>query len=422
MIVERVEKHLIKHTHQYYKLLKSFCWQSKNLYNHANYLIRQRFIAEGLWLRYSELDKLLKTDMEYPDYRNMPTAQSAQQTLRLLDKNWKAFFTALKDYKQHPDKYYSRPKSPQYKRKNGLFTLILTNQECKLRDGLIRFPKTFKGFTVQTNTQSFQQIRIIPRLSELVVEVVYKTDVSERLPDNQRYAGIDLGVSNLATIVSNIHSPYIINGKPIKSMNQYYNKRLAHLKSKAVANGVYTTKRIQHLTAKRNRKIDDYLHKASKIVVQSCFTADIHTIVLGKNKDWKQSTPMSKRVNQHFVGIPFNRLIQMIEYKAEQLGVAIVTTEESYTSGTSFLDGELPIKQFYNKKRRIHRGLFKSNTGVLINADVNGAYQILRKVFPKVVVTDGIEGVGFHPVLVTASQTYSKRMSLLKILPNQDSL
>ena len=154
------------------------------------------------------------------------------------------------------------------------------------------------------------------------------------------------------------------------------------------------------LTAKRNNKINDFIHKASKYVIDYALRLNVNTIVIGNNKDWKRESKMSKRVNQSFVGIPHQEFINKIIYKAEDVGIKVITTEESYTSGTSFLDGELPIKEYYNKSRRIFRGLFRSNKGKLINADLNGAYQIMKKVFSNV-FTDGIEGVGLHPLVVS---------------------
>ena len=198
-------------------------------------------------------------------------------------------------------------------------------------------------------------------------------------------------------------APLIVNGKVPKSVNQFYNKELSYWKSVCrMTSGRYSSARINRLTAKRNRRIDDYMHKASKLIIKECVQQDISTIVIGKNKEWKQESRLSKRVNQHFVQLPFARLIRMIEYKAKEKGIAVVLTEESYTSGTSFLDGEEPVKKNYDKNRRVHRGLFKANTGRLINADVNGAFQILRKVFPNV-SADGIEGVVLRPVVVVAA-------------------
>ena len=419
----RVEKHLIRPSSPWFPMISGFCHLAKNLYNHANYLVRNRFIETGEWMRYDELDKTLKKDLEYPDYKAMPTAQSAQQVLRLLDKNWKSFFAAIKDWKEHKDKYLGRPKMPGYKEKDGTFILVMTNQNCQYADGKIRFPKAFCGFEVVPEFASlptsgndvpgvegkrifisFQQVRFVPNGTDIVMEVVYAIEPVPQKECNGRYAGIDIGVDNLLTMAANTGAaPLIVNGKIPKSMNQLYNKRIAELKSVCKQmTGRNSSNRVREFTAKRNRKIDDYLHKASRLVIEECIRQDITVIVIGQNKKWKQGSKLSKRVNQHFVQLPFARLIQMIEYKAKENGIAVILTEESYTSGTSFLDGEAPVKENYDKSRRIHRGLFKANDGRLINADVNGAFQILRKVFPEV-SADGIEGVVLRPVVVVAA-------------------
>ena len=405
-IQTRVEKHIIKSSNAFFSMLIDFCHKSKNLYNHANYLVRQAFTSQdnSKWIRYAELDKLLKADEEYPDYKEMPTAQSAQQILRVLDSNWKAFFASIKDWSKNKDKYLGRPKLPKYLKKNGNFLLILTNQNCKLRNGSLHFPKTFKGFTLiprfikKENFASFQQIRFIPKRNRIIAELVYNINVPEKKSDNQRYIGIDIGVDNLATVCNNAgEKAFIINGKPLKSINQHYNKKISHYReiAKRMNNSEYS-KRMDRLTEKRNSKIDDYLHKASKYIIDYCLKHDICTIIIGKNKEWKQNVNLSKRINQHFVQIPFARLIEMIEYKAEEYGIAVVTTEESYTSGTSFIDNEEPVKENYNKSRRVHRGLFVSNSGITINADLNGAYQILKKVVP--IKWD--RGCALHPFVV----------------------
>lgn len=400
----RVEKHIIKQTDKHFSMLMNFCHMSKNLYNHANYLVRKEFTDNDKWLRYGELDKILRADMEYPDYKNMPTAQTAQQILRLLDKNWKSFFKSIKDWSKNKGKYLGIPKMPKFLKKDGKYLLVLTNQNCKLKDGYILFPKSFNGFSVKTkfverqDFKSFQQVRIIPHKNRIVIELIYEIESVTEKSDNGRYIGIDIGVDNLATVGNNMgKTAFIINGKPLKSINQYYNKQISHYREvcKRVNNKDYSN-RMDKLTEKRNAKIDDYLHKASRKIVDYCVENQINTIVIGQNKEWKQSSVMSKRVNQHFVQIPFARLIEMIQYKAQERGIAVILTEESYTSGTSFIDNEMPVKENYNKARRIHRGLFKSNNGTLINADLNGAYQIVRKVFP--IKWD--RGCALHPIVV----------------------
>lgn len=407
MIIQRVEKHKIKQSNTYYPLIDSFCFNAKNLYNHANYLIRQEFVSNGNWLRYADLDKTLKADIEYPDYKNMPTAQSAQQLLRLLDKNWKSFFKSIKDWAKNKDKYLGRPKLPKYKDKNSRYVLILTNQNVKLKDGILQFPKVFNGFTIKPlfinkeNYVSFQQVRFIPKANHIELEVIYNVEIPEIIGINNRYYSIDIGLDNLATVTNNFgKQPFIINGKGLKSENKYYNKLLAHYKSIAMRmNKKHSTKRIQSITEKRNQIVDNYLHQASRYIVDKARKDDVSVIVIGNNKGWKQQSEMNKRVNQSFIQIPYNRLIEMIQYKAEEYGISVVLTEESYTSGTSFLDNEKPIKNNYRKERRVHRGLFQSNAGKLINADVNGSLQILKKVFPNA-FSNGIEGVALHPFVV----------------------
>lgn len=402
-IAIRVERHKIDKRHPYFDLLDEFCFKSKNLYNFANYHIRQSFIKnEGKYINYYEMDKLLKTADKDFDYRNMPSAQSSQQCLRLLDKNWKSFFTGVKDWSKNKDKYTGKPNLPRYLDKNGRNLLILTNSDCKIRNSVVVFPKKFKGFSIRTKVDNIQQVRILPRNNFILIEVIYRVEVPNEILDNNRYLGIDIGLDNLGTITNNFgNKPFIINGKHIKSINQYYNKKLSKQRSIAKRmNSSNWTKEMNKLTIKRNNMIDDKLHKASKSIIDYALSCEANTIVIGNNKDWKRESKMSKKVNQKFIGIPHQRLIQMIQYKAENVGINVVLTEESYTSGTSFLDNEMPSKQNYNKSRRIHRGLFVSNDGKKINADVNGSLQIIKKVFPNA-FSNGIKGIGLYPIRVT---------------------
>lgn len=411
MIVQRVEKHMIKKNHFYYDMFCEFTHQSKNLYNHANYLVRKEFVETGKWLRYGQLDKLLRQDLDYPDYMNMPGAQSAQQTLRLLDTNWKSFFKSIKDWSKNKDKYSGRPKLPKYKPKDGQMVLVVTNQQVKLKRNQLIFPRSFDGFKVTPrcvtlpNFEKVNQVRIVPCNQVFCVEIVYSIFVDDTVfRDNGRIMSIDLGLDNLATVVTNTGlQPILVNGKGLKSVNQYYNKRKAYYQRIAKQmNGKNYTNRLYQLTRKRNFKIEDALHKISRFIVDTSLENDITTIVIGNNKNWKQSVSLGKETNQSFVTIPHQKLIKQIVYKAQLEGIHVIYTEESYTSGTSFLDGEAPVKEFYDKKRRVHRGLFRSNQGVFINADVNAGYQIMKKVFPNE-FSEGIEGVVLHPVRVTIS-------------------
>lgn len=390
-VIQQVEKHVIKKSHPYYNMFCEYTHLAKNLYNHANYLVRNEFTETGKWLRYHKLDKVLKQDFDYPDYRNMPASQSAQQVLRLLDTNWKSFFKSTKDWSKNKDKYSGRPKLPKYKSKDGKMVLPLTNQQVKVKGELLHFPKSFCGFTVKPrcvtldNFEKINQVRVVPKGHSFCLEIVYSISVeSELRSDNGRYMSIDLGLGNLATVVTNIGlNPIIVNGKGLKSINQYYNKKKAHYQSVATQmNNQYYTNRLYKLTQKRNLKVEDYLHKASRYIIDFALENQINTIVIGNNKNWKQSSSLGKVTNQAFVSIPYQKLIDKICYKAELCGIQVILTEESYTSGTSFLDNELPEKIYYNKKRRVKRGLFVSNNGIKINADVNAAFQIMKKSIP----------------------------------------
>lgn len=402
-ISQRVEKHVLKPSHSHYARLLDFCQRSKNLYNHANYLIRQSYFQTGTVLGYCELDKLLKADTAYPDYTDMPTAQSAQQTLRALSANWKAFLHALKEFHKHPDKFLGRPKPPKYLNKNGCFSLILTNQNCKLKQSSIHFPKVFHGFQVQTKCdqrpgfQSFQQVRILPKSNRLIIEIVYKIAIPDAKSDNGRCVGVDLGVGNLAVVANNFYAPaFMLNGRPLKAINQFYNKRRAACLSELeIREHKKYSRRLSKLDGKRDNRVRDYMHKASHCLVDWCACHDVSKIIIGKNDGWKQQSRMGKTSNQNFIGIPHARFIEMIRYKAEERGIVVITTEEGYTSGTSVIDNEPPEKAYYDKSRRKARGMFYSNAGIAINADLNAAYQIMKKV----ILFQWDSGCVLHPVI-----------------------
>ncbi len=333
-------------------------------------------------------------------------SQAAQKILQLLDKNWKSFFVAIKDWTKNPSKYLGRPKIPNYKNpKTGRQILILKNVQCSLNNGLFRISfKPFNGYSVYTNipyTAKLMQCRFIPKANHYVMEIVYQIEVPEPNTESTNIASIDLGIDNFATITNNIGlKPIAIKGNVIKSMNQYYNKQKALMSSELmIINKKHWSKKLQRLTDKRYNKIKTWMHMVSKYVVDYCLDNNIDTLVCGYNAGWKQESTMSKKVNQKFVSIPFDMFVNQLAYKCETVGVRFVQTEESYTSGTSFLDNESPVKSNYNKSRRIHRGMFQSNNGTLINSDVNGSYQIMKKVFPNA-FANGVEGVGCHPMSI----------------------
>ena len=397
MKAERVEQHKIKIDSEFGEFIDAYCFKSKNLYNYANYIIRQEFINNGNWIRYNELFSLVKDSESYKDIGS----NTGQGTLRILDRNWKAFFKGIKGWTTNPSKYLGRPKLPKYRPKDGRFVLSLDSNKVKLIDGYVHFAwKPFKKFNGIFRTRAKDRIiqcRFIPKCSYYVMEVVYEVEIPDCLEESNRVAAIDIGVDNFITMVNNIgEKPITVKGGRIKSINQYYNKRKAEIQSVLKkTNKMDWSKRLQRLTDKRYEMIKYQMHCVSKQVTDYCVLYNIDTLVVGHNDEWKQAN----KGMQNFTYIPYDIFLQMLKYKCENNGIKYIETEEAYTSGTSFLDKEETIKENYNKSRRVFRGLFVSNDGRKINADVNGAYQIMKKVIPNA-FSNGIEGVGLHPVVI----------------------
>jgi putative transposase len=404
--MQLVERHVIERADPRFTAIDSAAFASKNLYNAANYVVRQSFIHQGVHLNYHEMDRRMQ---DHEAYRALP-AKVAQWVLRLLDKNWQSFFAALATWQEDPSKFLGRPKLPGYKDKQqGRNLLIYTIQALSapaLRDGVIR--PSMLDIAVKTKQTNIQQVRIVPRTGFYVVEVIYERAIAPAVVDPALRAGVDIGIDNLAAIASDKPGfvPRVVNGRPIKSINQFYNKRKAELQSRLGCPG--TTARMQRLTTRRTRRIDHYLHTASRRIIDLLVVEGIGTLVIGKNPLWKQEVNLGRRTNQHFVAIPHARFIEMLTYKAELVSIAVVVNEESYTSKASFLDADpLPI---YGAERaethtfsgkRVKRGLYRAANGRRINADVNGAYNILRKAVPNS-FGQGIEAVVVRPMRLAA--------------------
>ena len=411
-----VEKHIIKSNDARYAILDKYAHLSNNVYNQALYRFRQAFF-KGKWLSYEKLDKSFKQSFNQKDcmlYRSMKSVHLAQQILKLVNQNMISWNKARKAYLKAPQKFTGKPKIPKYKSKGGKNIVIVDNQTAKLRaNGIVEIPvmDSLKIKLQHKETNKIQQVRVIPKNNTFVIEIVYKTNkVIDYKEDNGRYLTIDPGLDNAFTLASNVKGfkPVIINGRPLKSVNQYYNKQKARLtRIYDLSKQNRNTKCLNKLDFYRNQKMLKFAHEASKRIVEIALSHELNTIVIGKNKGQKRSSNMGKRINQNFIGIPHQKMIEMIEYKANLAGIVVIQANEAYTSQTSFLDNELPINQNGDKarkrkglspvKRRIKRGLFKSNKGILINADVNGALQILRKVVPNA-FADGIDGIGLVPV------------------------
>lgn len=398
--MQLVEQHIIKSNNPFYKECDQLCFKTKNLYNSCLYTIRQEYILNNnniLW----NLHHLMKDTEQYKD---LP-AKVSSTVLNMVQINFKSFFAALKSYDSNPRKFNSRPRIPGYLDKiDGRFFASYTNQAISPKifrlKHVVKLSKTnIELNTKITNFELINCVRVIPNNGYYTIEIIYTTPVKPMLEDNNMYLGIDLGVSNLAVLTSNVKglNPVKVNGRPLKSINQFYNKKLADIKSVLKQrNDKYKSKKINKLNLKRKNKVDNYLHNSSKQIVNYCIENQINTIVVGKNDGWKQDSEMSKQNNQNFISIPHSRFIDMLKYKCEIEGIKVITKNESYTSKCSFLDSEFPQKQSIYAGKRIKRGMFRTSKGILINADVNGSYNIILKAFPKAFV-NGIEGVGVHP-------------------------
>ena len=402
---------------------------AKKLYNAGLYVLRQALFKHKGKLFYEDLNKIFKKKRDQREsmlYAQMPTAQCAQQTLRALCDTWKGWCCALESYRIAPQTFTGRPRIPKYLR-DRRHTFYVTNQGARIdKDGCLVIHSL--GFKLQLapGIQKINRVTFKPLVNgyKVTVAVVQPEDKQKPyLPDNGRYVGIDPGVDNAFACVSNTGAePMLINGHALKSVNQYYNKERARLKhlqaqyhqlestiqTKQGPKKVYAeTKAMKRITDWRNRKIYEFAHKASKRIVEYALSCKANTIVIGKNKSWKRSANMGRKNNQNFIGIPHKTMIDMIVYKANMEGITVIWTSESYTSQTSALDGEKPCWENGNKSRlkqgkspaarRIRRGLFRSNKGLLVNADVNGAMQIIRKVFPSVSFDEGIADAVLHP-------------------------
>ena len=388
------EKHIIKRTHPFYNECDRLCFQSKNIYNQGLYNVRQYYFNHKKYLNYYGNYDLTKTQECY-DY--LPKKVFCQ-TLKHVDMVFKSFFALLKNKTV-------KNKIPKYLDKvNGRYITIFPKQAIGLRE----FKKTSKLRLSQTDIyiatkltdfNSLKEVRIVPRTHHYVIEVVY--EVKEKTHcDNGKFAAIDLGLNNLATVAFNEGSkPLIVNGRPLKSINQYYNKKKAQYQSRLKGNK-RTSKRIYKLTDKRNNKVTDYLHKASRLLVNQLVSKNIGTLVIGKNSNMKQDINIGRVNNQNFVQLPIMRFADLMKYKCELEGIKVVYHEESYTSKCSFLDSEPICKHDKYMGKRVKRGLFVSMNGIKINADVNGAYNIMIKAIPNA-FADGIEGVGVHPMVLT---------------------
>ncbi len=418
------EEHRITYESQkaLFREMDHFCYLAKNLSNSVNYLIKQCFRIhrklksgeildswekgiiyrvncalhqynlhreESKRLRYIDESNGFIADAYFLSYymkswdvyREMPYATCSQICIQEKCREWKSYFRSLQEFRKHPEKYLGCPKTPGYlDPEHGRGRIVITSQNFSIDEkGNVRMPGFLSEIRIKARHRNARQIRVHTGYGLLRIELMYEQ--KEATPVNApNVMGIDVGVNNLMAVsFSSEGAPVIINGRPLKSINQFYNKKKAFLQETAKrSNQRHKTHAMDCLNQKRNQKIRDYLHKASRRIIDLAQAENVGLIVIGQNIGWKQKVTLGKTTNQNFVSIPYYALIDMIQYKAKLAGIKVKVTKESYTSGTSYLDGELPNITYYDRSRRVKRGLFKSNAGLYINADVNAAYQIMK--------------------------------------------
>lgn len=386
-------------TKEEHRILMELCQYSNNLYNVALYNIRQYFFNQKKFLTYESNYHECKNNENY----ELLQAGVAQQTLKVVDRSFKSFFNLIKKCKSG-DYRYQDVKIPHYRKKGDMFNLVLSTNAISINNGYFKIPLSRKyreqndyhsnikiPFPERLQDKTIKEIRILPcnNGKYFKVQYVYESNQDIRQLNKDNAMAIDIGVENFATCVSNVMTPFIVDGRKIKSINQHWNKQMTKYKSIAMKQqktSKVNTNKLRKLTTKRNNRVNDYIKKSARYIVDKCIENNIGTLIVGYNKDFKRSVSLGSRNNQNFTQLPFGNLREQLQFLCWKYGIEYLEVEESYTSKSSFLDNdELPeykAEQPYAKSfsgKRVKRGLYQSKNGTLLNADVNGAYNIMRK-------------------------------------------
>lgn len=381
---------------QQYALLKEMCYYSNNLYNVALYNIRQHYFSTKKFLTYESNYHECKTNENY----GLLQAGVSQQIMKVVDRNFKSFFNLIKKCKQGDYRYHN-VNIPHYRKKGKLFNLVLSTNAIAIKNGFLYVPmsrdfrtlhpdvKEIKiAFPKKLEDKVIKEVRILPCSNGKVFKIQYVYEILEEVlnlnADNA--LAIDLGIDNLATCVSTVGTPFIMDGRRLKSINHRWNKEMAKLRSISMKQGIKTTDRMQKITAKRNNCVNDTMKKTARYIINYCVENNIGTLIVGYNTDFKRNSNIGKVNNQNFVQIPLGDLRQQLKFLCWKYGIEYLEQEESYTSKSSCLDNDMipeykpgqPYAGIFSG-RRVHRGLYRTKNGTLINADVNGSANILRK-------------------------------------------
>ncbi|WP_294707117.1 transposase [uncultured Fusobacterium sp.] len=389
LTVKQQLKHLSK---EEYLSLKELSHTAKNLYNQAVYNIRQYYFQENKYLNYQKNNSLLKSSENYKTLNS----NMSQQILKEIDGSFKSFFSLLK--KKNKGMYNAKVKLPSYLPKNSFTTLVIgfvrLNEDTFVIPYSNSFKKNHKKISIKIPPilldKKIKEIRIIPKFNARFFEVQYTYEVQEeqRNLDKNHALAIDFGINNLATCVTSKGRSFIIDGKKLKSINQWFNKENARLQSikDKQKYGKKPTLRQKYLYSSRNNKVNDYMSKTARKIINYCLENNIGTLVCGYNETFQRNSNIGKANNQTFVNIPFGKLREKLEYLCKLYSLRFVEQEESYTSKSSFFDMDI-LPKFEEDKpqtysflgKRIKRGVYQTSKGYIFNADINGALNILRK-------------------------------------------
>ena len=373
-----VEKQIIRPSNPLYKNLDNLCLLSKNLYNITLYTVRQHYFNTKKYLTSFTIIKDFTKEGQ-KDFCALPS-QVSRYTVQLVDQNMKSFLAVLK--KKKANQYIKPIRLPKYlDTKTGRQVVHYHRQSLRLKkDGFVKLAKSNIEFKTNVPNNNIQYLKLVPCGNHITVVIGYYKTKKKAKNTQRRIASIDIGQNNLMTVTSNVFHPIIYNGKPVKSINQFYNKIQAKEQSRLrKQNNVYWGRKLGGLTLWRENQMNNYFHKVTHHFVNYCIANDIDTVIIGRNQNWKDSINLGKRVNQNFVSIPFGQLYNLLRYKLELNGINYIETEESHTSKCSFIDKEEVCHHNSYVGRRVKRGLFKSKDGETYNADINGSLNILRK-------------------------------------------
>lgn len=409
-------KQKLRLTKEQYRMVKDFSHYSNNLYNVAIYISKCYFQETGKYIGL----KLLESECKKNENYKLLPSQSAQQIIRLVDKNYRSFFALLR--KKNQGQYTDKINSPKFKEKGGTFNIIYTFQNCKLKNNILLLAGSnqYRTLTGIKNIQLKFTKEINGKIKQIIVKPINKGQYFEihiqyeenKQPRKEKlkhenYLSIDLGINNLCSCFnSKTGHSFLMNGKPLKSYNQWFNKNKAKIQSELEQKqkkkwSKKWSKKLQNMTTNRKWYIDNYLNQTISKIIKYCLHNEISNIVMGYNQSWKQNSNINKLNNQKFQSIPYLLLKQKLEYKCNDNNINFIFQEEGYTSKCSFLDNEEMIKKDDYLGQRLKRGLFKSQAGKLINADINGSANILRKVIPNILnKNQGIVGLMFNPIKI----------------------